>query len=228
MDGFMKLTHWPSHERPREKLLQFGAETLSDAELLGIVIGNGTKGKNAVELARDALSKHGSIRAIMTANKSQLSSSQGFGLAKYATLHACMELTKRSLAEVMQKPHSFTHADSASNYLLAHLRDKPHEVFSMLLLDSQHKLIAFRQMFKGTINSAAVYPRELVKQALEDNAAAVILAHNHPSGVAEPSQADIQITDRIRKAMELIDVRVLDHFVVGDDSVVSFAQRGLL
>ncbi|MBF7073358.1 DNA repair protein RadC [Glaciecola sp. MH2013] len=224
----MKITNWPQHERPREKLLQFGAETLSDAELLGIVIGNGIKGKNAVELGRDALAKHGSVRAIISANKKQLGSTPGFGLAKFATLNACFELSKRSLAEAIQKPHSFTHADSASSYLLARLRDKPHEVFSMLLLDSQHQLIAFRDMFTGTINSAAVYPRELVKQALEDNAAAVILAHNHPSGVAEPSQADIQITNRIQRAMELIDVRVLDHFVVGDSSVVSFAQRGLL
>jgi DNA repair protein RadC len=224
----MKMTKWPEHERPREKLLKFGAETLSDAELLGIVIGSGTKHKNAVDLAKDALNKHGSVRAIINANKNQLKLTTGFGLAKYSILAASLELAKRSLAEVIQKPHSFTHADSASNYLSARLRDKPHEVFSMLLLDSQHQLIAFRYMFKGTINSAAVYPRELVKQALEDNAAAVILAHNHPSGVAEPSQADIQITNRIRKAMELIDVRVLDHFVVGDSNVVSFAQRGLL
>ncbi|MFT5276574.1 MAG: DNA repair protein RadC [Glaciecola sp.] len=224
----MKITNWPQYERPREKLLHFGAETLSDAELLGIVLHTGVKGKNAVELAREALILFGSVRGLMRATKSQLSSTLGFGPAKYATLSACFELTRRSLAENLLRPHSFTQADAASSYLLAELRDKPHEVFSMLLLDSQHQLIAFRQMFKGTINSAAVYPRELVKQALEDNAAAVILAHNHPSGIAEPSQADIQITERIKRAMELIDVRVLDHFVIGDGTAVSFAQRGLL
>lgn len=224
----MKMTKWPEHERPREKLLKFGAETLSDAELLAIIISTGSKGRNAVELGREALARHGSVRAIVSASKAQLSQTTGFGLAKYATLNACFELTKRSLAESLTKPQSFTHAESASNYLLAQLQRKPHEIFAMLLLDSQHQLIAFRHMFKGTINSAAVYPRELVKQALEDNAAAVILAHNHPSGVAEPSQADIHITGRIQRAMELIDVRVLDHFVIGDGETVSFAQRGLL
>jgi DNA repair protein RadC len=224
----MKITNWPKYERPREKLLQFGAETLSDAELLAIVLHTGLKGKNAVELARETLDSYGSVRGLMNASKAQFTATLGFGVAKYATLTACFELTKRSLAENLRKPHSFTQADAASTSLLAELRDKPHEVFSMLLLDSQHQLIAFRHMFRGTINSAAVYPRELVKQALEDNAAAVILAHNHPSGVAEPSQADIQITQRIKRAMELIDVRVLDHFVIGDGTAVSFAQRGLL
>jgi DNA repair protein RadC len=224
----MKITNWPQNERPREKLLHFGAETLSDAELLGIVLHTGVKGKNAVELAREALASYGSVRSLMSASKSQLTSTLGFGNAKYATLTACFELTRRSLAENLLKPYCFNQADAASNYLLAQMRDKPYEVFSMLLLDSQHQLIAFRKMYKGTINTAAVYPRELVKQVLEDNAAAVILAHNHPSGVAEPSQADIQITERIKRAMELIDVKVLDHFVIGDGTAVSFAQRGLL
>jgi len=224
----MKITQWPQEERPREKLLTYGPQTLSDAELIAIIIHTGVKGINAVQLARQALSKFGSVRALINATQSQINDTQGFGNAKYATLVASVELSKRSLAETMQRATSFTQADATSQYLIAQLRDKPHEVFAMLLLDSQHQLIAFREMFKGTINSAAVYPRELVKQAIADNAAAVILAHNHPSGIAEPSQADIQITERIKQAMHLIDVRVLDHFVVGDGVAVSFAQRGLL
>lgn len=224
----MKITSWPQEERPREKLIKYGAQTLSDAELLAILIHTGVKGINAVQLAREALNQFGSIRSILNAEQSQIQNTKGFGKAKYATLMACLELNKRSFAQTMQRSGSFTKADQTSDYLISLLRDKTSEVFAMLLLDSQHQLIAYREMFKGTINSAAVYPRELVKQAIADNAAAVILAHNHPSGIAEPSQADIQITQRIKHAMQLVDVRVLDHFVIGDCTSVSFAQRGLI
>jgi DNA repair protein RadC len=224
----MKILDWPKQERPREKLLHFGAHTLSDAELLAIFLQTGVKGQNAVQLARSALQIHGSLRALLQVSKRRLLTTPGFGSAKYAILQASIELQKRNLSEQMVRERSFCHADDASSYLISQLRDKQREVFSMLMLDSQHQLIAYREMFQGTINSAAVYPRELVKQAMEDNAAAVILAHNHPSGKAEPSQSDINITQKIKQAMALIDVSVLDHFVIGDGRAVSFAQRGLL
>ncbi|MGQ8364168.1 RadC family protein [Glaciecola sp. 1036] len=224
----MKIMHWPEQERPREKLLHFGASTLSDAELLAIFIQTGTKDANAVNLAREALSSFGSIRQLLNAPKQKLLKAKGFGIARYVLLQACVELNRRSMTEQMVREHSFTRAEDASKFLLQHLRDKSKEVFSVIMLDSQHQLIANREMFSGTINSAAVYPREIVKQALEDNAAAVILAHNHPSGLPEPSQADRYITKKIVEALALIDVTVLDHFVIGDGTAVSFAQRGYL
>ena len=224
----MKIQDWPLHERPREKLIQFGAQTLSDAELLAILINTGTKGRSAIELAKTAIAEFGGVQALLFASKPQLVQLPGLGQAKYALLQACTELFKRSMAEKLTQQNSFTCAEAASDYLRAQLARQKREVFAMLMLDSQHQLIAYREMFKGTINSAAVYPRELVKQAMDDNAAAVILAHNHPSGVAEPSQADIQITQRIKQALALVDVTVLDHFVIGHCGAVSFAQRGLL
>jgi len=201
----MKITDWPEQERPREKLLRYGAHTLSDSELLAIFLQTGLKGQNAVQLANKALQTHGSLRALLQAPRRKLLSSSGFGAAKYAMLQASIELQKRNLSELMVRERSFLHAEDASSYLISQLRDKPREVFSMLL-----------------------YPREIVKQAIDDNAAAVILAHNHPSGRAEPSQADINITQKIKEALTLIDVMVLDHFVIGDGTSVSFAQRGLL
>ncbi len=224
----MKMQEWPESERPREKLIQFGAHTLSDTELLSIIINTGVKGKSALVLSAQALNQFGNLHDLLCASQKQFSELQGFGQAKFALIQSCRELCKRSMLESIKSSTSFTCAESAASYLKAHLSDKKREVFSMLLLDSQHQLIAYREMFRGTINSAVVYPRELVKQAMEDNAAAVILAHNHPSGLAEPSQADIQITRRIKEAFELIDVTVLDHFVIGRTSSVSFAQRGLL
>ena len=224
----MKIHHWPENDRPREKLIQFGAQTLSDTELLAILINSGTKHKSAVELARQAMSEFGGPRGLFLANKKQFLAKQGLGVAKFALVQAGKELFKRSMVEEVKETASFTCADSASDYLRAQLSENQREVFAMLMLDSQHQLIAYREMFKGTINSAAVYPRELVKQAIADNAAAVILAHNHPSGVAEPSKADIQITQRIKQAFALIDVSVLDHFVIGHANSVSLAQRGLL
>jgi DNA repair protein RadC len=224
----MKILDWPEQERPREKLLHYGAHTLSDAELLAIFLQTGVKGQNAVQTAKSALQAFGSLRSLLQAPKRKLTSVPGFGSAKFAILQASIELNKRNMSEHLIRERSFCHADDASNYLISQLRDKQREVFSMLMLDSQHQLIAYREMFQGTINSAAVYPRELVKQAMDDNAAAVILAHNHPSGKAEPSQSDINITQKIQQAMALVDVTVLDHFVIGDSCAVSFAQRGLL
>lgn len=224
----MKMQECPQPERPIEKLLHFGSATLSDVELLAILINRGTKGRSALDLAGDVITHFGNVQAVFFATQKQLVNQPGLGKAKYALLHACFELFKRSMAQRISRKSSFTHAEHASEYLRAQLAQNKREVFAMLLLDSQHQLIAYREMFKGTINSAAVYPRELIKQAIEDNAAAVILAHNHPSGIAEPSQADIQITQRIKQAFALIDVVVLDHFVIGHSNAVSFAQRGLL
>jgi len=219
---------WPKQERPREKLLQLGVHALSDAELLAIFIQCGVKGESALDVAKRLLTEFGSLRQLLHASRRRLINSKGIGVAKYALLQASAELNRRALVEVMVKERGFSSSEEASFYLQQHLRDKQREVFTVLMLDSQHQLIALHDMFFGTINAATVYPREIVKQALEDNAAAVILAHNHPSGHPEPSNADEQITQRIVQALSLVDINVLDHFVIGEGTAVSFAQRGLL
>jgi DNA repair protein RadC len=226
--GNMKITDWPLEERPREKLLNLGASSLSDAELLAIFLRTGIKGVSAVDLARSLLNQFGSLRELLNAPQKEFCQSKGLGQAKFVQLQAVMEMAKRYFAEQLLKPEAFNNVEQTKEFLLAQLRDQTNEVFAMLLLDSQHQLIKFRPMFYGTIDSASVYPRVLVKQALDDNAAAIILAHNHPSGVAEPSQADIHITKRIVDALSLVDIKVLDHFVIGDGIAVSFAQRGLI
>lgn len=224
----MKITDWPLHERPREKLLNLGPGSLSDAELLAIFLRTGSKGVSAVDLARQLLNTFGSLRGLIGAQQHDFCLINGVGQAKFVQLQAIVELTQRYFAERLEHQTVFNTAQQTKDYLIAKLRDEPHEVFAMLLLDSQHQLLKFRPMFYGTIDSASVYPRVLVKQALVDNAAAVILAHNHPSGIAEPSQADRQITARIVSAMGLLDIKVLDHLVIGDGVAVSFAERGLL
>ena len=224
----MKITDWPLHERPREKLLKQGAASLSDAELLAIFLRTGIRGSSAVDLARALLNQFGSLRGLLNAQQTSFCQAKGLGPAKFVQLQAVLEIAKRYFAEQLNKTVEFNDAQATKVYLITKLRDQPNEVFAMLLLDSQHRLIKFRPMFYGTIDSASVYPRVLVKQALEDNAAAVILAHNHPSGVAEPSHADLHITKRIVDAMGLVDIKVLDHFVIGDGIAVSFAQRGLI
>ncbi|NMH59801.1 RadC family protein [Alteromonas ponticola] len=224
----MSIQHWPLMERPREKLLNLGVETLSDAELLAIMIGKGLNGKCAVTVARELLSKFGSIRGVMTASKSQVCAIAGVGEVKFCLLKAAVELVTRQLGEPLKVRESFNHAEHVKRYLLAKLKDQQSEQFGLLLLDSQHQMLAYKVMFKGTINSAAVYPREIVKQVIEDNAAAVILVHNHPSGIAEPSDADVRITRQIKSALELIDVAVLDHIIVADIHTTSFAQRGII
>nr|WP_269468576.1 DNA repair protein RadC [Alteromonas sp. ASW11-130] len=215
-------------ERPREKLLSLGAEALSDAELLAVIIGSGLNGKCALTIARELLNKFGSLRGVATASKEQLCAISGVGKVKYCQLRASVELVTRQLSEPLKVRESFNHAQQVKTYLLAKLKEQQSEQFGLLLLDSQHQLLAYRTMFKGTINSAAVYPREIVKQVMEDNAAAVILVHNHPSGIAEPSDADIRITKQIVSALTLIDVHVLDHIIVADVNTTSFAQRGLI
>ena len=224
----MKISQWPTAERPREKLLNQGASVLSDAELLAIFLRTGLAGLSAVDLARQLLSEFGGLRALLRADKNQFLQHKGLGPAKYAQLQATVEMSRRCMAEQLTRGQALTSATQSRDYLTAMLRDEPHEVFAMLMLDSQHRIIEYQPVFYGTIDAAAVYPRVLVKLALSKNSAAVILAHNHPSGVAEPSAADKHITKRIVDAMALVDIRVLDHFVIGEGQAVSFAERGWL
>ncbi len=223
----MAINHWPAGERPREKLLLKGAQVLSDAELLAIFLRTGIKGKTAVDLARDLLSKFGSLRQLLMASEHDFCNHHGLGPAKYAQLRAVLEMAHRHLGEQIERGNALSSPQQTRRYLQALLRDYQREVFGCLMLDNRHRVIAFRELFQGTVNSASVYPREVVKQALADNAAAIILAHNHPSGVAEPSQSDIQITRRLISALELVDIRVLDHLIVGDE-ICCFSERGLI
>mgnify|MGYP006434541463 FL=1 len=222
----MSIAHWPEAERPREKLLQRGPAALSDAELLAIFLRTGCAGKSAVDLARELLSVFGGLRPLLEATQADFCRGQGLGSAKYAQLQAVLEMARRHLSASLESSDSLTSPDLVRRYLSAQLRHRTHEVFAVLFLDNQHRLRAFDELFQGTIDGASVYPREVVKRALAHNAAAVILAHNHPSGVAEPSQSDRRITERLQQALDLVGVRVLDHMVVGDGEVVSFAERG--
>jgi DNA repair protein RadC len=222
----MAINHWPMAERPREKLLAKGAHVLSDAELLAIFLRTGCAGKSAVDLARDLLHRFGGLRPILEADLQQFCMAHGLGTAKYAQLQAVLEMAKRHLAETLHKESVFTHPQHVRQYLLSQLRHQSREIFAVLLLDNQHQLITYQELFFGTVNAAHVYPREVLKLALAHNAAAIIVAHNHPSGVAEASQADQHITQNLIKAMRLIDITVLDHFIVGDGEVSSFAEKG--
>jgi DNA repair protein RadC len=222
----MAIKDWPADERPREKLLCRGVTALSDAELLAIFLRTGCAGKSAVDLARELLSEFGSLRALLEASQRDFCRGLGLGVAKYAQLQAVLEMARRHLAEQLQQRDALTSVAAVRTYLTHQLRHRPHEVFCALMLDNQHRLLNFVELFQGTIDGASVYPREVVKTVLAHNAAAVIFAHNHPSGVAEPSQADRSITDRLCSALNLVDVRVLDHLVIGDGEAVSFAERG--
>jgi DNA repair protein RadC len=224
----MAITDWPASERPREKLLQKGAQALSDAELLAIFLRTGVKGKSAVDLARELLQRFGGLRPLMEASEAEFCAALGLGSAKYVQLQAVMEMSRRHLAAQLARGSALESPDSVRQYLAAQLRHERREVFACLLLDNRHRVIEYAPLFYGTINAASVYPREVVALALERGAAALILAHNHPSGVAEPSAADRQITDRLVQALALVEVRVLDHLVVGDGESVSFAERGWL
>lgn len=224
----MAITDWPESERPREKLLKRGAHALSDAELLAIFLRTGVKGKSAVDLSRELLDQFGSLRSLLTAEKSDFCRGLGLGKAKYAQLQAVLEMSRRHLQESLQRGKALSSPADTREFLMASLRDYPHEVFACLFLDNRHRVIRFEEMFRGTINGASVHPREVVKRALSLNAASVIFAHNHPSGVAEPSEADHHITRRLVEALELVDIRVLDHMVIGDGETVSFAERGYI
>ncbi len=224
----MSIRHWPKTERPREKLLLTGARALSDAELLAIFLRTGSAGMNAVELARTLIGEYGGLRALLQADQKQFCAARGLGDAKYAQLQAVLELARRHLHERLIRGDAIKNPNETKSYLTSRLRDYPYEVFACLFLDSRHRVISYEELFRGTIDGATVHPREVLRRALQHNAAAVILAHNHPSGVAEPSDADRRITRRLQDALGLIDIRVLDHVVIGDQCVVSFAERGLI
>lgn len=223
----MAITDWPTEERPREKLLQKGAAHLSDAELLAIFLRTGIKGKTAVDLAKGLLEEHKGLRYLLDADEARFCQSKGMGQAKYVQLQAVIEMSRRFLTEKMQRGEAITNPQLVHQYLLSRLRGYPYEVFACLFLDNRHRIIEYEELFKGTIDGASVHPREVVRKAIQHNAAAIILAHNHPSGITEPSQADIRITQKLKEALALIDVRVLDHFIVGDE-VTSFVERGLM
>ncbi len=224
----MGISDWPEDERPREKLLARGAAALCDAELLAILFRSGPRGQSALDLAREALTGFGSLRKLLAADRLRFCAVPGLGAARYAELQAAIELSRRQLAESLRAGPSLAGPGATREFLVARLRDLEHEVFCCLYLDNRHRLIEFEQLFRGTIDGASVYPREVVKQALQWNSAAVIIAHNHPSGVAEPSLADERITLRIREALALVDIRLLDHIIVGDGTSVSLAERGCL
>jgi DNA repair protein RadC len=224
----MSIKDWPQDERPREKLLARGAAALSDAELLAIFLRTGVQGKSALDVARDLITHFNGLSGLLDAQLAEFCQVKGLGSAKFAQLHAVLELSRRYLHSRLQRGNALTDPDMTAAYLSTHLRGHRQEVFACLFLDNRHRVISFEKMFHGTIDGASVHPREVVRQALFHNAAALIFAHNHPSGVAEPSPADISITQRLKDALALIDVRVLDHFVIGDGAPVSFAQRGLL
>lgn len=224
----MAITDWPEGERPREKLLQRGASSLSDAELLAIFLRTGVVGKSAVDLARDLLTRFGSLTRMFAAGEAEFCETHGMGQAKYVQLQAVLEMSRRALTEELQCGDALNSPRAVRDYLQLLLGGRQQEVFMVLFLDTQHRVIAAEELFHGTLGQTSVYPREVVKRALAHNSAAVILAHNHPSGVAEPSQSDRLLTDALKQALGLVDVRVLDHFIVGTGRPLSFAESGLI
>ena len=224
----MAITDWPEGERPREKLLRRGAASLSDAELLAIFLRTGVTGKSAVDLARELLKKFGNLTQLFAASQEDFCEVHGLGEAKYVQLQAIKEMSLRGLKEELQRGNALNSPRAVRDYLQLLLGARQQEVFLVLFLDTQHRVIASEELFHGTLSQTSVYPREVVKRALAHNAAAVILAHNHPSGVAEPSQSDQLLTDALKQALNLVDVRVLDHFIVGAGTILSFAEKGLL
>lgn len=224
----MAIRDWPAAERPREKLLLRGATALSDAELLAIFLRTGVAGLSAVDLARQLIDDFGGLRPLLEADCKNFCRHKGLGVAKYVQLQATLELGRRHLLATLQRGDALNSPEDTRRFLAARLRGYGHEVFAALFLDTRHRVIAFEELFNGTIDGASVHPREVVKRALSHNAAALILAHNHPSGVAEPSRADESITRRLKEALALVEIRVLDHLVVGDGEIVSLAERGLI
>jgi len=214
------IKQWPEQERPREKLLARGAHALSDAELIAVFLGSGRRGRTAVDLARDLLAAAGGLRPLLEGSRT------GIGTVAWCRLCAALELGRRYLEAELREGDALTDPAASARYLKSRLAGYPYEVFACLFLDNRHRVIAFEELFRGTIDGASVHPREVVRRCLAHNAAAVIVAHNHPSGVAEPSAADRAITLRLRDSLELIDVRLLDHFVIGAGTPTSLAQRG--
>ncbi len=223
----MAISDWPMEERPRERLLASGAGALSDAELLAVLLRTGVRGKSAVQLARELLDQFGSITRLLEEGVA-LTRVKGLGAAKSAQFAAAIELARRSTKEELKSGATLTSPGAVRDYLRLAIGSRPHEVFVCIWLDAQHRVIRFEEPFRGTLTQTSVYPREVVKAALACNAAAVIFAHNHPSGVAQPSQADELLTRNLREALALVDVKVLDHFIIAGNQAISFAERGLL
>lgn len=222
------LHQWPLTERPREKLLSQGATALSDAELLAIFFRTGIKGKSALDLARDALSKFGSLRRLLELDPQQFCQTRGLGLTKYIALQAALEIAHRHLYERLKLQDVIRNPTDTQQYLTARLRHHPHEIFACLFLDSQHYIICFEQLFAGTINNTTIHLRTLIKRIIHHNAASLIIAHNHPSGSTQPSEADKEITAQLQHLLSMLDVRLLDHIIVGEDNAFSFCENGLL
>ena len=224
----MGIADWPATERPRERLLTQGAAALSDAELLAIFLRTGIKGKSAIDLAREMIVHHGSLARLAAADSAALIATPGIGPAKAAQLQAALELARRALGEQMRARDALSSPQSVRDYLRLTLSGRDYEVFMAVLLDAQNRVIRAEELFRGTLTQTSVYPREVVKFALAHGAAGIIFAHNHPSGLAEPSQADELLTRTLRQALALVDIRVLDHFIVGEGATMSFAERGLI
>ena len=224
----MAITDWPLQERPRERLLALGAASLADAELVAILLRTGIKGKSAVDLARQLLERFGSVGGLLDAGSTKLAGTPGLGSAKLAQLQAALELARRALKEEISSRNALSSPRAVRDYLRLALAGREQEVFVVLLLDAQHRVIAYEELFRGTLTQTSVYPREVVKCSLRHNAAAVIFAHTPPSGVAEPSHADEILTRSLKSALALVDIEVLDHFIVAGSRTMSFAERGLL
>ncbi len=224
----MAIKDWPAAERPREKLLHHGPAHLSDAELLAIFLRVGMKGKSAIDLAREILLHFGSLKALLGAKLEDFADVSGFGPAKFVQLQASLEMSKRYFHDEMRESRFIDSPAASKQFVLHALGHRQHETFACLYMDNQHAILRFEELFQGTIDGASVYPREVVKRVLHLGAAAVVFCHNHPSGSTEPSQADRVLTNRLKQALELIDVRVLDHLIVAGNQVISFAERGLL
>jgi DNA repair protein RadC len=224
----MSITDWPVGERPREKLLSRGVAALSDAELLAIFLRTGVAGKSAVDLARELIARFGNLTQLFAASKKEFCDIHGMGQAKYVQLQAVLEMSRRALHEEMRSGDALNSPGAVRDYLQLLLRTRQQEVFTAIFLDAQHRVIATEELFQGTLTQTSVYPREVVKRALAHNAAALIFAHNHPSGVAEPSDSDRLLTEALKQALQLVDVRVLDHFIVARAACLSFAEKGMI
>ncbi len=224
----MSITNWPEQERPREKLLRHGPTALSDAEILAIFLRSGHAGRSALALARQLIQKYNGLRSLIDAEQPEFCSNKGLGKVKYVQIQAALELGRRYLQADLEDADTFTSPQQTRDYLTLKLRAYPYEVFACLYLDNRHRLLKFEELFRGTIDCAQVHAREVVRAAIKHNAAAVIFSHNHPSGVAEPSRADIRLTESLKQALAMIDVRVLDHLVIGNGDAVSLAERGLI
>ena len=225
----MLLQELPSGLRPREKILAMGPKALTDAELLALVLGTGLRGCSVLELAHQLLERFRGLSGLLSASQSELQTVRGLGgCAKRSQLSAIMELARRSVGEQLQQRQAFESPQAVAQYLQMQLAQSPREVFAVMFLDAQHRLLHYEAMFQGTLSQASVYPREVVKLALELGASAVVLSHNHPSGSVEPSRADERLTQTLKQALHLIDVRVLDHIIVAPGQACSMAERGLV